>query len=366
MATLCAGIIGLPNAGKSTLFNVLTSGDAQIANFPFSTVSPNIGVVFVPDSRLEHLSELLHPDITTPAAVQFVDVAGLVKGAHQGEGLGNEFLSRIRGTDVLVEVVRCFREEKIAHFEGEIDPVRDVQIIKLELTLSDLEIVERKLTKLNKLIISKFNKNKERFDLLKKAKVNLDKGNSLREVSFSKEEERLLGKEGFLSFKPLIYVVNINEDDLASPSPLLERLREYASAEGLEVIEICAKLELELEDLSEEEKMEFIKELRIRERGIERLIKGVYERLNLITFFTVSGGKEVRAWPIRRGITASQAAGRVHSDMERGFIKSETIAVSDLLRIGSMKQAKEEGKVRVEGKDYLVKDGDVMHFRFSS
>ena len=363
MATLCAGIIGLPNVGKSTLFNVLTAGEAHVANFPFSTVSPNVGIAFVPDRRLDCLARLINPQITTPARVQFVDVAGLVKGAHQGEGLGNEFLSRIRGVDVLVEVVRCFQGKEIAHFEGKIDPIRDVQIIDLELLLSDLQMVERKLTKLNQLIKSESKKNKEKLDLLQKIKVNLEKGISLRDVSFTQEEESELIKEEFLSFKPIIYVANKDEDNLSSS--LFKKLREYILRRGTEAIEIYAQLESELKDFSEEERMEFLKELGIGERGINRLIKEVYKKLNLITFFTISGGKEVKAWPVKRGTTALQAAGKVHSDMEKGFICSEVIAVAELLKIRSMKQAKEEGKVRIEGKDYLVKDGDVMYFRFS-
>jgi len=366
LAALCGGIIGLPNVGKSTLFNILTGEEAQVANFPFSTVSPNVGVAFVSDTRLECLARLINPRITTSATVQFIDVAGLVKGAHQGEGLGNEFLSRVREVDVLVEVVRCFRGEKVAHFEGNIDPIRDVQIINLELLLSDLEIVERRLTKSNELIKSGFKKDKERLNLLQKVKANLEKGNSLRDVSFTKEERSELAKEGFLSLKPLIYVANVDEDDLTSPSLLLKKLRECALTEGVELIEICAQLELELKDISGEERIEFLEELKIKERGINRLIKEVYRKLDLITFFTVGGGKEVKAWPVKTGITASQAAGKVHSDMEKGFIRSEVIAVSDLLKIESMKQAREKGKVRIEGRDYRVKDGDVMYFRFSN
>ena len=364
MASLCGGIIGLPNVGKSTLFNALTQGKAQVGSFPFSTVSPNVGIASVPDSRLESLTKLINPEVTKAAVVEFVDVAGLVRGAHRGEGLGNEFLSRIRGVDVLVEVVRCFKEEEIAHLEGDIEPIRDIQIIELELLLSDLEIIGRRLTKLNKLVKSGLTEDKERLSLLEKVKVNLEEGHSLRRV-LRQEEKDELSKEGLLSLKPLFYVANVDEDDLTSPSPLLRRLRRHASEEGIDSIEICAQLEAELKELSLEEKIEFLKELKIEE-GIDRLIKEVYQKLNLITFFTITGGKEVRAWPVKRGISISRAAGKVHSDMEKGFIRGEVIAVSDLLKIGSTKRAKEEGKVRAEGKDYLVRDGDIIHFRFSS
>lgn len=366
MATVCSGIIGLPNVGKSTLFNVLTGGNAQVASFPFCTISPNIGSVSVPDNRLECLARLIKTSIVTPAVVQFVDVAGLVKGAHQGEGMGNEFLSRIRNINVLAEVVRCFQEEKVAHCEGNIDPIRDIQIIDLELLLADMETVNRKLARGIQPGTSKSRKNKERLDILEKVKAELEKGNSLRGFPFTGKERYELVEEGFLSLKPLLYIANIDESDLTFPSPLLQRLREYASTEGIEIVEVCAQLELELEDIPQEEKMEFLQELKIRETGIDRLIKEVYRKLNLITFFTVTGGKEAKAWPVEKGTTVSQAASKVHSDMEKGYIKSEIIPVSDLLETESVKQAREKGKVRIEGKDYLVEDGDVIHFKFSN
>ncbi len=357
------GIIGLPNAGKSTLFNAVAKGGARVANFPFCTISPNIGMVPVLDPRLEKLGKLINPRKVTPAEIEFVDVAGLVKGAHQGEGLGNEFLSRIRGVDVLVEVTRCF-EEGISHPEGTIDPVRDIQILELELFLSDLGMVQRRLTKLNKLVKSEVKKVKEKLIIMEKLRDTLEKGESPKMIC-SKEEEELIREEGLLSLKPMIYVANIGDEDLNFPSSSLVNLRKYVLEKKEKLIELCAQLEMELNELPLEEQKEFFESMGIKRKGVDRLIEEAYNLLNLITFFTITGGEEVRAWPVKKGTSALQAAGRVHSDMQKGFIRAEIITVAELLELGSLKRAGEEGKLTTEGKDYPVKDGDIIHFRFN-
>ena len=358
---LSGGIIGLPNAGKSTLFNALTNAGVQVADFPFCTVSPNVGMIPVPDPRLDKLAALIHPQRVTPATIEIVDVAGLIKGAHKGEGLGNEFLSRIRGVDVLIEVVRCF-EEDIPHPEGSIDPVRDMEIIKLELFLSDLQIIDRRLTRLNKLLKSGVKKDERYTRVLLKIKEALEKGISPVN-SLSSEEYQLVKDDGFLSLKPVIYVANTQED--VNSSTLVEKFREFVQREGLQGIEMCAQLEMELSELPVGEQQKFLEEMEIKERAINRLINEVFKKLNLITFFTLTGGKEVRAWAIEKGTSAVDAAGKVHSDMKRGFIRAEVISVDELLKVKSFKEAKLEGKVRLEGKNYQVKDGDVIHFSFA-
>ncbi|MBC7188663.1 redox-regulated ATPase YchF [Candidatus Aerophobetes bacterium] len=363
MASLAGGIIGLPNAGKSTIFNALTGGEAAVASYCFCTISPNVGITIVPDARLQKLAEIIQPEIITPAAVEIVDVAGLIKGAHKGEGLGNEFLSRIRGVDVLIHVVRCF-EEDIPHPEGSVDPVRDVEIIKTELFLSDLEIITRRLTRLNKLLKSHPKYDEKFVDTLSRAKKALEEG-VYPEKYLSVEECSLIKEEGLLTLKPVVYVVNIQEEDIESPSPSLKRFREFAEKEGFSPIEVCGKLEMELMQLPREEREKFAEEMGIGESATGRIAKEVFDKLSLISFFTITGGKEVRAWAVRKGTLAVEAAGKVHSDMQRGFIKAEVIPFEEFLKIGSFRRAKEEGKVRIEGKDYNIKDGDIIHFQFA-
>ncbi|HHV45464.1 MAG TPA: redox-regulated ATPase YchF [Tissierellia bacterium] len=359
------GIVGLPNVGKSTLFNALTSAHAEAQNYPFCTIEPNIGIVTVPDKRIDMLADLIQPEKVTYATVEFVDIAGLVKGASKGEGLGNKFLSHIREVDSIVHVVRCFEDKNITHVEGKIDPLSDIEIINLELMLADLEIIDNRLKKVEKMAKSDKSYVKE-LELLEALKSAIEEEKPLRSLSFTDEELSLIKSFRLLSLKPVLYVCNISEEDLISGeyNDYVKQVINYAEKEGSEVIAISAKIESEISQLSEEEKKEFLAELGLEESGLEKLIKSSYDLLGLMSFLT-AGPKEVRAWTIKKGTKAPQAAGKIHSDMERGFIRAEVINYKDLLDCGGFNKAREKGLVRLEGKDYVMQDGDVVLFRFN-
>ena len=360
------GIIGLPNVGKSTLFNAITKAGAESANYPFCTIEPNIGVVAVPDRRLDVLHKMYHSDKLVPTTIEFYDIAGLVKGASQGEGLGNKFLSHIREVAAIVHVVRCFEDENIVHVEGNISPLRDIETINLELIFSDLEIIERRIQKTQKLLKGDKTLQKE-FALLNIIKNTLEEGKSLRALDLSEEERDFVRELALLSYKPIIYVANVSEVDLLinhGNNEMVQQVREHAKAENAEVVVICAKIESEISELDVEEKVEFLQELGLSQSGLDQLIQAGYRLLGLISFLT-AGPKEVRAWTIRKGTKAPQAAGKIHSDIERGFIRAEVISYSELIASENMNNAKEKGLVRLEGKEYIVQDGDVILFRFN-
>ena len=361
---LRAGIVGLPNVGKSTLFNaVVANAKAQAANFPFCTIEPNVGVVAVPDERLAALTDISASAQTVPARVEFVDIEGLVKGASQGEGLGNQFLANIREVDAIVHVVRCFEDDDIIHVAGSIDPARDIEVINLELALADLAQIERRMERLRKQARTSKEAQAE-LAILEKIQPVLDAGKSARQVDLEVEEELIIKPLGLLTRKPIIYAANVSEDDLATGNDWVEQVRGIATDDNAQVVIVSAQVEAELVELPEDERADFLEALGVSEGGLKTLIRATYELLGLRTYFT-TGPKETRAWTIRAGMVAPQAAGVIHTDFERGFIRAETVAYSDLVEMGSMGAAKEKGLVRSEGKEYVVQEGDVMLFRFN-
>ncbi|MEG1900175.1 MAG: redox-regulated ATPase YchF [Bacilli bacterium] len=364
--SLTTGIIGLPNVGKSTLFNAITKKNILAANYPFATIDPNVGTVTVSDMRLDVLKKMYMPDNLVATSFEFTDIAGLVKGASLGEGLGNKFLSCIRETDAICEVVRCFDDENIIHVEGKVNPLRDIEIVNLELTISDLEIVTNRLEKIKK----KADTTKEKealleVSVLEKAKESLEKGVSLRMIEFTKEEKLILKNFSLLTIKPIIYLANIKEEEIGNEdNEYVKIVKDYAKGENALTVKLCAKIESELSELNDDDKKEMLEALGIKDSGLDLLIKTTYSLLGLATYFTV-GKDEVRAWTFKRGMNAKECAGIIHTDFEKGFIRAEVISYADLVACGSELKVKEAGKFRVEGKDYLMQDGDICHFRFN-
>ena len=358
------GIVGLPNVGKSTLFNAITNAGAESANYPFCTIEPNVGVVPVPDERLDNLAKMYNPQKVTHAVIEFVDIAGLVKGASKGEGLGNKFLSHIRETDAICQVVRCFEDSNIIHVDGSINPVRDIETINLELVFADLETVEKRIDRASKLIKGD-KKYQLEFDTWKKVRDALQNGKPARSLEYTDEELKILRDGVLLTMKPILYVANVSEDQLLDENDAnVNSVKEYAKQDKAEVIKLCVKIEEELSSLDGDDKKEMLEALGLEESGLDKVIKASYDLLGLMSFLT-AGEPEVRAWTIKKGTKAPQAAGKIHSDIERGFIRAEIVSYDDLMREGSMTAAKEKGLVRSEGKEYIMQDGDIVLFKFN-
>ncbi len=363
---LKAGIVGLPNVGKSTLFNAITKAEALAANYPFATIDPNVGIVYVQDPRLDVLEKIYKPKKVVPTAYEFIDIAGLVRGASKGEGLGNQFLSHIREVDAICQVVRCFEDGNITHVEGNIDPIRDIETIQIELSLADLEQIDKRIVRLEKKAKAKVKEAQEEYDVLMTIKQALDQGLSPRVHQFTEDEHKLIKNFSLLTMKPMIYIANVSEDDLHHPmeNKHYTRLLEFAKERGTEVVLVSAQVEMEIASLEPEEQMTFLEAYGLQKSGLNEVIEKSYKLLGLKTYFT-AGEPEVRAWTYRQGMKAPQCAGIIHSDFERGFIKAETLAYDDLIKYGTPQVAKENGRVRLEGKDYIVQDGDIMLFRFN-
>lgn len=363
--SLTAGIVGLPNVGKSTLFNAITKKSILMANYPFATIDPNVGVVIVPDERIDVLKNMYNPERVIPTTYEFTDIAGLVKGASNGEGLGNKFLSHIREVDAVVEVVRCFDDENIIHVDGSVDPIRDIEVINVELVLSDLEVVTSRINKIGKKAMTTKNKDDvKEIELLERIKEALESNIPVRKLGLDEEEKKLISSFNLITLKPIIYALNVEDSDINTGNDYTKLVEDYAKKEGSETAIICAKLESELSELDEEEKKLFLDDLGIKESGVERLISKTYDLLGLATFFTV-GKDEVRAWTFKKGSKAPECAGIIHSDFEKGFIKAEVMSYSDLVNAGSELKVRELGKARIEGKEYVMQDGDICHFRFN-